>query len=103
MPRGFASSPLPTAAHRRSWGPRTTERRTTQHLRRTGDHETRADTPADPSTYFIARDGDDPGTHYVSPDADQGEGVIVDILQRQLPELVGDWRITYPSIEEIDP
>jgi hypothetical protein len=77
--------------------------RTTQHFRLTIDLEIRADIPADASTYFIAHDGEYPGTHYVSSDADQVEGVIVDILQRQLPELVGDWRIKYPSIEEIDP
>ena len=75
--------------------------RTTQHFRLTIDLEIRADIPADASTYFIARDGEYPGTHYVSPEAVQVEGVIVDILQRQLPELVGDWRIKYSFIEDV--
>jgi len=77
--------------------------RTTQHFRLTIDLEIRADIPADASTYFIARVGEYPGIEYVSSDADQVEGVVVDMLQRQLPELVGDWRIKYPSIEEIHP
>ncbi len=76
---------------------------TTKHFRLTVDLEIQADIPADASTYFIARGGEYPGIEYVSSDADQVEGVIVDILQRELPELVGDWRTKYPSIEEIGP
>jgi hypothetical protein len=72
---------------------------TAKHFRLTIDLEIRADIPADASTYFIAQDGEYPGMYYVSSDADQVEGVVVDILQRQLPELVGEWRIKYSFIE----
>jgi hypothetical protein len=75
---------------------------TTKHFRLSIDLEIRADIPADASIYFIAWDGEYPGTHYTSSDADQVEGVVVDMLQRQLPELVGDWRIKYPFVEEIE-
>ena len=74
---------------------------TTKHFRVTIDLEIEADIPADASTYFIASDGEYPGTHYVSSDADQVESVVLDMLQRQLPELVGDWRIKYSFVEEV--
>jgi hypothetical protein len=74
---------------------------TTKHFRLTINLEIQADIPADASTYFIARNGEYPGTHYASSDADQVEGVILDMVHRHLPELVGDWRIKHSFIEEI--
>jgi len=73
----------------------------TKRFRLTIELEIRADIPADASTYFIARNGEYPGTHYVSSDAEQVEAVVLDMVYRQLPELVGDWRIKYSFIEDV--
>jgi hypothetical protein len=74
----------------------------TKRIRLTMDLEIRADIPADACTYFIGRFGSYPGTDYVSSDAEQVEGVVLDMLHRHLPELVGDWRVKYSFVEEVE-
>src|SRR5512144_53955 len=94
------SSLRPTAAPQPSFAPRTTEMGTTR-VRLTLELEINGDVVADACTYFIGRFGNYSGENLEAPVEDQAEQVILDVLDRNWPELLRSWRVVASHCEAI--